>query len=85
MSTYYSHTNDTNDYQLIGNKHEIISSHATRAEAIEALNGPDYIEDTKWGNMDVVAPGESVSGKFAIPEPLQTSTASFAEIFGFEG
>lgn len=66
-----SHTNSTSNFQVVGNKSVVVSEFATVQEAnavVESVN----ICESEWGTLETVAPGESVSGSFQIPEPISS-------------
>jgi hypothetical protein len=64
-----TYTNNTGNWAIVGNRCELISTHATAGEAELAL--ADFeIEESAWGTLDILAPGASISGNFTSGEPL---------------
>ena len=64
-----SYTNNTGNWAIVGNRRELISTHATAGEAELAL--ADFeIEESEWGTLDILAPGASISGNFTSGQPL---------------
>lgn len=65
----HSHTttNSTSRFLVVANYHVVISNHATAEEANAALDalapGLDGLAATPWAVAEVLAPGESTSGK----------------------
>ena len=70
MSARHSYANNSQDWHLVGNCLTLISAHPSRGDALAALSAPAHIEDTGWGTLDVVAPGETVAGEYYTPPPL---------------
>ena len=61
----HTHTNDTDEWQIVANDQEVLSSHATQEAAEQAMAGyPRIIDDTPYATLGIVAPGKSVSGKY---------------------
>lgn len=56
----FTHTNTSNQYQVIGDHSEIILQ-GTKAECYRKYNSID-IESSKWGGVEVISPGETTSG-----------------------
>jgi len=75
-TTHHSHTNRTNQYQVVGNCQAVVSSHSTQDEALAALAAMPHIDDTEFANLYVVAPGETVECDLQsapISEPIKAS------------
>jgi hypothetical protein len=68
----YSHTNVTQHYQIVADHHEVLGSYATVKLAQEAflklLPGEWSIDNSPWGVVNIVAPGETDEGDMTEPE-----------------
>lgn len=70
VSTEHKLTNTTDRWLVVADYREVLSNHATQAEAEAALpNGPemDELADTPWGVVNVVRPGATIGGKMSQP------------------
>jgi hypothetical protein len=68
------HTNNTTMFQVVGNKSVVVGEFATMAEANASVESV-VICDSEFGTLETVAPGETVSGEFQVPEPIDTTNA----------
>jgi hypothetical protein len=69
-----SHTNNTSNFQVVGNKSVVVAEFATVGEAnavVESVN----ICDSEWGTLDVVVPRQTVTGTFTTPDPISSDDA----------
>jgi hypothetical protein len=88
MATTHSITNTSDKFILVGNARKIISAYDTMGEAVEdfVIQIPS-IEDSEWGAVRILSPGETWTGEFACRLPLTSAEkvkndAIFHEIFG---
>jgi hypothetical protein len=68
------HTNNTTMFQVVGNKSVAVGEFATMAEANASVESV-VICDSEFGTLEAVAPGETVSGEFQVPDPIDTTNA----------
>ena len=68
------HTNNTTMFQVVGNKSVVVGEFATSAEANASVESV-VICESEFGTLETVAPGQTVSGEFHVPEPVDTTNA----------
>jgi hypothetical protein len=69
--TTHSITNTSDKWLLVGNSHEVIAAYDTKQEAVEDLdNQVPCIEESPWGDVQIVAPAETRTGKYTTIRPL---------------
>lgn len=90
IKTTHSLENGTDRYLVIGNSHEVISNHETEQEAFETLRTIN-VGDSKWGDIQVVAPQDKISGSYSrlLPpahdeESAKAIDSFYKDIFGEE-
>jgi hypothetical protein len=88
MTTNHSITNTSDKFLLAGNARKIIAAYDTMSEAVKDLNIQiPSIEDSEWGEVRFMSPGETWTGEYACRMPLTASQkvaadAKMREIFG---
>lgn len=77
ITTTKSITNTSDKHLLVGNCQHIIAAYETHAEAVADLdNKIPSIEDSPWGSVQIVAPGQTVSGEYCQPVPMTSKQAA---------
>lgn len=71
ITTHHSLTNTTDKYLLVGNCHHIIAAYESAEDAAADMdNQVPSIDESPWGSVQIVAPGETVSGEYCQVAPL---------------
>jgi len=82
MILKYNHTNDTDSYQVVANYHIVIASGLSREQCRAEIEKID-IDNSPWGVVDPVAPGQSISGELESPDVKAEEQTQYDDIFGF--
>ncbi|MFA9262810.1 MAG: hypothetical protein ACEQSB_05710 [Undibacterium sp.] len=70
ISKTYSITNTSDKYLLVGNCHHIIAAYESAQDAAADIDSQvPCIDSSPWGSVQVVAPGDTVSGDYCQPIP----------------
>jgi hypothetical protein len=67
----FTHTNATSGYQVVGNYQTVIShGHKSLDDAAKSFDDLHrYVEESGYGVVSFVAPGETVSGAMMVANP----------------
>lgn len=74
-------TNTSDKHLVVGNHADIISAHETAQDATAAIAKID-VDSSRWGIIEVVAPGATTEGEMVAPRPMtaQEESASAADL-----
>jgi hypothetical protein len=81
-----THTNDSSQYQIVGNASVVLSNHATEQAAKGVYFSTDYSEH-QFGIVEIIAPGETIVRHMSDPmtagELAKLEAVETEDIFGF--
>jgi hypothetical protein len=81
-----THTNDSSQYQIVGNASVVLSSHPTEQAAKDVYFATDYSEH-QFGVVEIVSPGKTIIRQMSDPmtadELAKLESVETEDIFGF--